>query len=130
MIIIIRVSLRRLYTSTINFIVQLWNSCFGKIYGQWCCLEDSTDIQHLWYCRSISPKASEIILKNFLDFSLDTIERQSMISFSSLNSKNYVSVDLNYYEDTFLEWGKLYPFQFKIWNSSVQNWNSSVQNLE
>ena len=56
---------------------------------------------NLRYCESISTKAI-LIFPNFLDFRLDTIEKQSIIYLSSYSSKGFAPVILSDSEVTFL----------------------------
>ena len=49
------------------------------------------DRQNLWDCGVIPLKAVQVFPKNFLDFELDTIEKQVIINLSSYNSKSYTS---------------------------------------
>ena len=53
--------------------------------------DDLMNIQNLWRFRSISPKSVLILPKNFLNFRLDTIEKQGIINRSSYSSKSHVS---------------------------------------
>ena len=48
--------------------------------------DDSMNIQNLRSWGSISSKTVPIFPKDFLNFSLDTIEKKGMINFSSYNS--------------------------------------------
>ena len=52
-------------------------------------------IVRIWECGSIPSKAVCIFLKSFLNFGLDTIEKQSIINLSCNNSKSHVSIVLN-----------------------------------
>ena len=58
--------------------------------------------ENLWSCGLISPKTILIFPKNFLDFSFETVEKQSIIYLSSYISKWYASVVLSDFKVTFL----------------------------
>ena len=71
-----------------------------EIFGM-TSFDDSTDCKNLWCCGSVSPKNTLILPKNFLDFSLDAIEKQSIINLSHSGNKGYASIVLDDSEVTF-----------------------------
>ena len=83
--------------------------CFLKIFFMYS-FDDSTDIQNLRSCGSISPKTILIFPKNFLNFSSVTIEKQSIVNLSNYSSKSYTSVVLSDSELAFFWRGKMQLF--------------------
>ena len=59
----------------------------------------------MWCSESISTKAIQIIVKNFLDYRSDTTEKQ-VYNLSRYSSKRYASVVLSDSEVTFLRKGE------------------------
>ena len=68
------------------------------------------DSQNLWSCGLISPKAIPIFHKNFLDFRLDMIKKQSIINLISYSNKIYASVVLRDSEVSSLGKSTMQPF--------------------
>ena len=110
-IISVMVSLGRPYVKyLLHFSLNVWNQMLWrnlwKIVLPWdlCTysFDDLIDCQNLWCCGSISLKTILIFHKNFLNFRLDTIEKQDIINFSSYNSKGYASVDISDSEVSFV----------------------------
>ena len=78
---------------------QVWPREFFFTYS----FDNSSDIQDLRSCGSISPKTIQIIPENLLDLGCDTIEKQNIVDLSSYSSKSYASVVLSDSKVTFLE---------------------------
>ena len=90
---------------------------FGEIYEQKCCREYfcpyifnvSTNSQKLRSCGSLSPKTVPIFLKNFINFRLDTNEKQGILKLCSYSNKSYTVMFL---KSPFFRKGRMQPLVY------------------
>ena len=88
-----------------------WRNLLTKVLSQdfyTYSIDEWTNSQNLRSCRSISLKVVLIFLKNFPDFSSNTIEKQVIINLSSYGCKSYASVVFCYVKVAFLDEGEMH----------------------